>query len=240
VLLLGDIQYESATLNDFNTYYQPTWGAHKPITWPAAGNHEYQTSGAAGYFDYFNGVGAQSGRAGDRGKGYYSFDLGTWHLIALNSNCASVGGCGAGSPQEQWLRADLAAHSNTCTLAYWHHPRFSSGTKHGSFAAAQPLWQALYERGAEIVVSGHEHNYERFAPQTPAGAADPVRGIRGFVVGTGGGSHYAGHRAIANSQVFEGTTFGVLRLTLRPASYEWEFIPVAGGRFTDRGTGACH
>ena len=127
VLLLGDIQYETATLADFNTYFGPTWGAHKAITWPAAGNHEYQSGSPSGYFDYFNGVGVQNGRAGDRSKGYYSFDVGAWHLIAINSNCGSIGGCGIGSPQEQWLRADLAANPRACTLAYWHHPRFSSG-----------------------------------------------------------------------------------------------------------------
>jgi hypothetical protein len=238
VLLLGDIQYESATLNDFNTYYQPTWGAHKPITWPAAGNHEYQTSGAAGYFDYFNGIGAQSGRAGDRGKGYYSFDLGTWHLIALNSNCASVGGCGAGSPQEQWLRADLAAHSNTCTLAYWHHPRFSSGS-HGNNSSMQAIWQALYDAGADLVLAGHDHDYERFGPQTATGAADPTAGIRSFVVGVGGKEVRGFGTIRANSERRSSAALGVLKLTLRPTAYDWEFVPIPGHSLTDAGSAAC-
>jgi acid phosphatase type 7 len=230
VVTLGDNVYPDGSAREYAECYAPTWGRYRARTRPAPGNHDYHTPNAAGYFGYFGPS------AGPDRRGYYSYDLGAWHIVSLNSNISMS----AGSPQERWLRADLAASTARCTLAYWHHPRFSSGTKHGSFAAAQPLWQALYERGADLVLGGHEHNYERFAPQTPAGAADPVRGIREFVVGTGGGSHYAGHRAIANSQVFEGTTFGVLRLTLRPDSYEWEFIPVAGGRFTDRGAGTCH
>jgi hypothetical protein len=185
VLLLGDIQYENATLADFNTYYQPTWGVHKAITWPSAGNHEYQTPGASGYFDYFNGVGVQSGRAGDRSKGYFSFNIGAWHLIALNSNCASIGGCDIGSPQEQWLRADLAANPNTCTLAYWHHPRFSSGS-HGNNSSMQAIWQALYDHRADLVLAGHDHDYERFGPQTATGALDNAAGVRSLVVGIGG------------------------------------------------------
>jgi hypothetical protein len=185
VLLLGDVQYENATLADFNTYFAPTWGLHKASSWPAAGNHEYQTAGAACYFDYFNGVGVQNGRAGERGKGYYSFGLGAWHLIALNSNCGSVGGCGAGSPREQWLRADLAANPTACTLAYWHHPRFSSGSN-GNNSSMQAIWQALYDGGADLVLAEHDHDYERFAPQSGSGALDTARGIRSFVVGTGG------------------------------------------------------
>ena len=238
VLLLGDIQYENATLNDFNTYYQPTWGPHKPITYPAAGNHEYQTASAAGYFDYFNGVGVQAGRAGERGKGYYSFDVGTWHLIALNSNCASVGGCGAGSPQEQWLRADLAAHPTTCTLAYWHHPRFSSGS-HGNVSAMQPIWQALYDYRADLVLAGHDHDYERFGPQNPTGGLDQAAGIRSFVVGVGGKEMRGFGTIRANSEKRSSSALGVLKLILRPTSFDWEFVPVPGHSLTDVGSAAC-
>ena len=237
VLLLGDIQYESGTLADFNAFYEPTWGAYKAITLPAAGNHEYQTTGAAGYFDYFNGTGAQTGRAGDRSKGYYSFDLGAWHLIALNSNCTAVGGCGAGSPQEQWLRADLAANPRTCTLAYWHHPRFSSGL-HGNASSMQAIWQALHEHRADLVLAGHDHDYERFAPQTATGAAD-ADGVRSFVVGTGGKDLRDFGTVRANSQFRGNTAFGVLKLTLRPAGYDWEFVPVPGEVLADAGSAAC-
>ena len=159
-------------------------GAHKSRTKPAPGNHEYNTSGATGYYGYFGAA------AGDPKQGYYSYDLGSWHIVVLNSNCSQVGGCGAGSPQETWLRQDLAAHPTSCTLAYWHHPRFSFG-EHGNDTATQALWQALYDNGAEIVLSGHDHNYQRWSPQTPSGTTDATRGIREFVVGTGGKSHYA-------------------------------------------------
>ena len=147
----------------------------------------------------------------------------------------------AGSAQERWLRADLAATTKRCTIAYWHHPRFSSGSQHGSSITTRPLWQALYEFGAEIVVSGHEHNYERFAPQTPGGVVDAAKGIREFVVGTGGASHYndAATR-LPNSQVFNGTTSGVLKLTLGDGTYAWQFVHVAGQTFSDKGSGTCH
>jgi hypothetical protein len=238
VLLLGDNQYESGTLSDFRSFYDPTWGTHKAITWPSAGNHEYQTAGAAGYFDYFNGQGAPTGRAGDRTKGYYSFDLGSWHLIALNSNCAAVGGCGAGSPQEQWLRTDLAANPRTCTLAYWHHPRFSSGA-HGNNSSMQAIWQALYDHGADLVLAGHDHDYERFAPQTATGGADAAKGIRSFVVGTGGKDLRSFSTIRANSALRNSTAFGVLKLTLRPSSYAWEFVPIPGHVLNDAGSAAC-
>ena len=214
----------------------------KAITRPAPGNHEYQTGGgtncdtsgnAAGYYGYFGPA------AGDPAKGYYSYDLGDWHLVALNSECGKAQGCGAGSPQEQWLRADLAAHEHACTLAYWHRPLFSSG-EHRGFADVRPLWQALYDAGADVVLSGHDHDYERFAPQTAAGAADAARGIRLFVVGTGGRHLRAFGATAANSQVRDSTSFGVLRLTLRPTSYDWQFVPAAGSAFTDSGSTACH
>lgn len=238
VLLLGDIQYEAATLADFNTYFAPTWGVHKPITWPAPGNHEYQTNGAAGYFDYFNGVGVQAGRAGDRAKGYYSFNLGAWHIVSLNSNCSAVGGCGAGSPQEQWLRADLAVNPVPCTLAYWHHPLFSSGS-HGNNAFMAPLWQALYDFGADLVLAGHDHDYERFGPQTAAGVADASRGIRSFVVGTGGKETNGFGTIKANSEVRNSNSLGVLKLILGANGYDWQFVPIPGHTLSDAGSAQC-
>ena len=233
VLTLGDNQYEVGTLTQFQQSYHPSWGRVKALTRPAVGNHEYGTSGAGGYFDYFGTA------AGERGKGYYSYDIGAWHLIALNSNCARVGGCGTDSPQGQWLRADLAAHQNRCTLAYWHHPRFSSGF-HGNNSDVRPLWDALYAANADVVLAGHDHDYERFSPQRPDGTADSVRGLRQFVVGTGG-SHLRSFGTVQpNSQARSHTSFGVLKLTLRSDGYDWRFVPAAGSSFTDSGSGTCH
>jgi hypothetical protein len=238
VLLMGDVQYDRATLSDFNTYYQPTWGAHKSITFPASGNHEYLTAGAAGYFDYFNGAGVQTGRAGTRGQGYYSFNLGAWHIIALNSNCTSIGGCGAGSAQETWLRADLAANPAACTMAFWHHPLFSSGA-HGNNPSMQALWKALYDFGADLVLAGHDHNYERFGAQSSTGFPEPTRGIRSFVVGTGGREMRGFGSVKANSEFRNSNSLGVLKLTLHAASYDWQFVPVTGHTLADAGTAAC-
>jgi fibronectin type 3 domain-containing protein len=212
----------------------------KSITRPAIGNHEYLTSGAAGYFDYFNGTGNFSGPAGDRDRGYYSFDVGTWHLIALNtSDHCTIVACSAGSPQETWLKADLAAHPNYCTLAYWHHPFFSSGHD-GNLTAMQPLFQALYNADADIVLGGHAHNYERFAPQNPSAQLDTARGIRQFVVGVGGAFFTSLGTTKPNSQVRQNNTYGVLKLTLHPTSYDWQFVPEAGKTFTDSGSASCH
>jgi hypothetical protein len=214
----------------------------KAITHPVPGNHEYFTSGgtdcdptggAAGYFRYFGAA------AGDPTRGYYSFDVGTWHLIALNSNCSQVGGCLVGSPEETWLQADLAAHPYSCTLAYWHHPRFTSGVVNNDLEVA-PFWQDLYLAGADIVLNGHAHGYERFAPQNPLGIADPADGIREFVVGTGGEDFHAFALPLPLSQVREDDTFGVLTLTLHSGSYDWNFVPEAGKPFTDSGSGTCH
>lgn len=199
-----------------------------------ADNHEYHTPNAAGYFGYFGAA------AGDPAKGYYSYDLGGWHVVVLNSNCSRVGGCGPGSPQERWLREDLAASKTDCTLAYWHHARFSSGAQHGGDARMTWFWQALYDNGADVVLSAHNHTYERFAPQTPAGVADAPFGIREFVVGTGGALLHTGGTAIPNGEVRNSNTHGILKLTLRASSYAWEFLPVAGRTFTDSGSGACH
>jgi hypothetical protein len=229
VFTTGDNAYAGGTADEFADCYAPSWGRHKGRTRPSAGNHDYGTAGAAGYFGYFGST------AGEPGKGYYSYDLGAWHIIVLNSNISVE----TGSPQEQWLRADLAAHAVTCTLAYWHHPRFSSGLVHGSDSFVQPLWQALYDYGADVVLVGHEHNYERFAPQDPSGNANPARGIRQFVIGTGGRSHYPFGIPIANSEVRNDDTYGVLKLTLHSTSYTWEFIPEAGKTFKDSGDAAC-
>jgi calcineurin-like phosphoesterase family protein len=241
VLPLGDDQYECAGTAAFQQVYDPTWGQLKSITYPVPGNHEYGTSGgtdcdptqsAAGYFRYFGAA------AGDPARGYYSYDIGAWHLIALNSNCPEVGGCSAGSQEEQWLKADLAAHSNSCTLAYWHYPRFSSS---GDIKGSSAFWTDLYNANADVVLSSHKHNYERFAAQSPTGAADPAHGIREFVVGTGGKSHQ-GYRtpADANSEVRDASTYGVLELTLHPSSYDWLFVPAPPGTFVDSGSSACH
>lgn len=235
VFLLGDIVYPKGTPAEYADCYNPSWGRHKARTRPAAGNHEYGTRYATGYFSYFGKT------AGDPSKGYYSYDLGDWHIVVLNSNssCTTID-CAAGSPQEQWLRADLAANRKRCTLAYWHHPRFSSGTVHGNNTAVAPFWNALYELNADVVLNGHEHVYERFGPQTPNAVADAARGIRQFTVGTGGRSHYTFLTIQPNSEVRNDSTYGVLKLTLRTTSYDWQFVPVAGASFTDSGTGTCH
>lgn len=231
VATLGDNAYEKGTNKQFAQCYDPTWGTEKNRTRPSVGNHEYYTRGAAGYFGYFGSA------AGNPKEGYYSYDLGAWHIIVLNSNCGKVNGCTANSPQGRWLQADLAANPATCTLAYWHHPMFSSG----SVSGMRPFWDLLYAADAEIVLSGHVHGYERFRPQTPNGQPDPATGIRQFVVGTGGHSHTSyGNNPPPNSEVRNDKTFGVLVLTLRPEGYDWEFIPIQGKSFTDSGSGACH
>ncbi len=236
VITLGDNVYSNGTAAEFNDCYAPTltWGRHKARTQPSAGNHDYNTSGATGYYGYFGAA------AGDPAKGYHSYDLGAWHIIVINSNCSAIGGCGAGSAQEVWLRADLAAHLVACTLAYWHHPRFSSGSTHGDNAAMQPVWQALYDFDADLVLNGHEHNYERFAPQSPSGVADASNGIVEIIVGTGGRSHYGFGSPKPNSLVRNGDTYGILKLTLHASSYDFQFVPEPGKTFTDAGAANCH
>ena len=231
VFTAGDNAYENGSSAEFRDCYGPTWGAFRDRTYPTPGNHDYGTSGAAGYFDYFGT------RAGPRGSGWYAYDLGEWRIYALNSNCTKVG-CTAGSEQEQWLRADLATNPRACVLAYWHHARFSSGPT-GNSTSVRPLWDALYEAGAEVVVTGGDHDYERFAPQSPAGAADPTRGIRQFVVGTGGASLRSFSTIRANSEVRNSTTYGVIKLTLSSTSYTWQFVPAGSGTFQDSGNGTC-
>ncbi len=232
VFTTGDNAYPNGTTADYRDCYGPTWGRHKARTIPVIGNHEYGTAGAAPYFAYFGAA------AGDPTKGYYSLDLGTWHVIVLNSNCTLVS-CAAGSAQDTWLRADLAAHPMTCTIALWHHPQFSSGY-HGADASTRPFWDALYAAGADLILNGHEHDYERFAPQTPAGAADPGFGIREIVVGTGGKTLRTFTTTAANSEVKDATSWGVLKLTLHASTYEYSFIPISGNTFTDTGVGSCH
>jgi acid phosphatase type 7 len=240
VFAAGDLAYEHGTYDEFMHCYQPTWGKFKDRTRPAPGNHEYVTadSHATGYFQYWGQ------QAGDSTKGYYSYDLGAWHIIVLNTNCTAkqLGGCGEGSPEEAWLRADLTAHANACVLAYGHHAMFSSGLfgRHARHPELQPFWADLYAAHADVMVAAHEHSYERFAPQNAHGVADPDKGIREFVVGTGGRSHTFLGEAQPNSEVRNDDTYGVLKLTLSPQKYTWEFIPEAGKTFHDSGEGTCH
>jgi hypothetical protein len=234
VLALGDDQYHGGSYSDYLASYDPTWGRVKSITRSAAGNHDYGSAGAGGYFKYFGLA------AGPAGKGWYSFDIGSWHLIALNSNCSDVQGCGTGSPQEQWLRADLAADASPCTLAYYHAGRYSSGFD-GDNTDMAPLVGDLHAAGVDVALSGHSHDYERFAPQDDAGHLDDAGGVRQFIVGTGG-AFFTGWHGIRdpNSQVSQNTSYGVLDLTLHPGSYDWRFAPIAGSTFTDTGSTACH
>src|SRR3984885_9855183 len=234
VFTAGDNAYEGGTAEQFAKCYDPTWGRQKGRTRPSVGNHEFHSGGATPYFDYFGA------NAGDPSKGYYSYELGAWHIIVLNSECAEVGGCQAGSAEEKWLHADLQAHPAACTLAYWHKPLFSSGAKHGDDPEVKAFWQDLYAAHTTLVLNGHDHDYERFAPQNPEGKSEPTKGIREFVVGTGGKSHRPFGKPEASSEVRNADTFGVLKLTLRPRGYDWEFIPEAGKSFSDSGTGSCH
>ena len=236
VLVLGDVQYEEGELEDFQQFYEPTWGAFKAITYPATGNHEYESPGADGYFDYFNGVGVDSGRAGHRARGYYAFTLGPWRAIALNSNCGDIGGCGEGSPQERWLRGVLASSDAACTLAFWHHPLFSASRQEPAVA---PLWRALQDHGVDLVLTAHDHLYQRFAPLTWNGVVDSSRGISSFVVGTGGKNVYGASNSPLGLEVKDGRTFGVLRLVLNPDGFEWQFLGVPGSTFSDSGAARC-
>ena len=248
VLPLGDIQYFCGGYQAFQDSYHLSWGRVKGITRPVVGNHEYETTtddatgvgtgcdntnaNAAGYFNYFGAA------AGEPGKGYYSYNIGDWHLIALNSNCEDAGGCGPSSPQGLWLLEDLADHRNVCTLAYWHIPLFSSGGR--DEPNSQDLWQMLYEHQVDLILNAHDHIYERFVPQKPDGTADLVRGMRQFTVGTGGANFTSLVTVAANSEVRNANTYGVLKLTLHPTTYDWQFVPEAGKTFTDTGTGYCY
>ena len=233
VFTAGDNAYKEGSLRQFKNCYDPTWGRHKSRTKPTVGNHEYRTPGASGYFDYFGAA------AGDRGEGYYSYNRGAWHIIALNSQCAYVrGGCEPGSSMLTWLKNDLASHPSRCTLAYFHKPLFSSGYSRGN-PVVKPLWNVLYNHHADVIVSGHDHVYERFARQTPSGVLDE-HGIREFVVGTGGAELGGFNYTARHSQVRNANTRGVLRLRLSSTSYSWKFVPVAGKTFTDSGTTSCN
>ena len=232
VFVAGDNVYAHGTSTEYTQCYGPTWGRHKSRTRPVPGNHDYDTSGAKGYFGYFGSA------AGDPKKGYYSFDIGAWHVVMLNSNCSAVGGCNGTSAQVTWLRSDLAAHSNACTIAVFHHPRFTS-VRSTPDGLTVNIWKALYDYGADVVVNGHQHNYERFVPQTPDGTASSY-GIQEFVVGTGGTGLVGFSGVMKNSQVRNSSTYGVLKLTLHSSSYDFAFVPIAGQNFRDSGSGRCH
>lgn len=232
VLALGDLAYNNGTAEEFEECYGPTWGQFTSRTYPVPGNHEYGTDDAAPYFDYFGD------RAGERGKGWYSFDLGAWHVVAINSNCDAVD-CAEGSEQEQWLRADLEADESRCTLAFWHAPRFSSGGSHGGTRSVEDLWQVLLDHDVELLLSGHEHLYERTAPLDADGEVDESTGIRQFVVGTGGGNFYDLGPRITGSEAAIVDVNGVLRLSLDADSFAWDFVPVTEDGADDRGSDAC-
>jgi len=229
VFTVGDNVYLHGTALEFIECYSMSWGRHRARTRPAPGNHDYESRQARRYFDYFGA------NAGPAGLGYYSYTLGDWHVVSLNSNTnAKLWG----AAQEDWLRQDLASSRSKCTLAYWHHPSFSSGEKYGNATHTAALFRILYEHGVAALLSGHEHFYERFAPQDPDGRADP-KGIRQFVAGTGGAPLYKFGAIKPNSEVRNNTTHGVLRFILQEKTYSWEFIPVTGQTFFDRGTASC-
>jgi hypothetical protein len=224
VFTAGDNAYTDGTYTQFVDCYNPTWGRSKARTNPSPGNHDYNTAGATGYFQYFNNVAS-----------YYAYNLGSWRIYALDSEISVA----ATSAQVTWLQNDLAANPSFCVLAYWHKPRWSSGTTHGSNLSMQTLWQVLYNAGADLVINGHEHNYERFAEMNASGSTVSP-GLREIVVGTGGESHYPFGTALSGSQVRNGTTYGVVKLTLSASGYAWQFVPVAGSTFTDSGSSNCH
>lgn len=231
VLELGDNQYPVGRYKSYERYYGPSWGRFDSISHPVPGNHEYLSRDANGYYSYFGTA------AGDPSRGYYSYDLGHWHLIALNAQCEFIGGCSPGSAEERWLAADLRQHPAACVLAYWHQPRFSSG-QHGNEPVYDAFWRDLFAAHADVVLNGHDHDYERFAPQDPSGHADPS-GIREFVVGTGGKSHYRFKTIKPNSVVRNDTASGVLVMTLHPDGFSWRFESVDGS-FQDSGNARCH
>ena len=247
VLTVGDLQYENGTLAKFNTAYDPTWGQLAAKTFPSPGNHEYKdpAGGAAGYFSYWASKGRPTGGATN---GYYSFDLDSWHLISLNSSrgstdaCQEGPSCAEGSPQNNFLEQDLAATTEPCIAAYWHHPLFNSGTSHGNdnTSATRALWDDLYAAGADIILNAHEHNYQRYAKQTPTGQA-AANGIREFVVGTGGRSHNGLLSAKdPNFQFGNTTAFGVLELSLDSGAYSWRFVSTSGAVLDSGGPVACN
>jgi len=225
IATIGDNAYPDGTATDYSNCYTPSWGPYKSRTRPSPGNHDYHVSGATAYYSYFGSA------AGTAGKGYYGYTLGTWRLYSLNSE-ANI------SAETSWLKSDIIAHPTTCILAYWHKPLFSSG-HHGNITAMKGVYTVLYNARADVVLNGHDHEYERFAKQTPDGIASSA-GIREFVVGTGGTGLYPFNAPKPNSQVRYNGGHGVLRLTLSAASYTWKFLSIAGKTFTDGGSGACH
>jgi len=230
----GDNAYDLGRYREFRDCYDPTWGRFLDRTRPAPGNHDWATTGADGYFRYFGD------QTGPDGRGYYAFDAGSWRVYSLTSDCWAVDGCGRLSDQYAWLQADLESNPRDCVLGVWHHPRFSSGP-HGSRRASRPLLKLLYRAGAEVVVNGHDHHYERFGLAGPDGEVDRAFGIRQFVVGTGGAGLYPFVQPLApNSKVRNASSYGVLRLTLESDGYAWAFVPVPGDTFTDDGQGSCH
>src|SRR5215204_5167897 len=234
VFNLGDNVYPDGTRQQFRNCYDPTWGTYKKRTRPTAGNSEYNTSGAKPYFDYFGW------RAGKPGRGYYSYDRGAWHIVALNSNCKEVGGCEWRSAQGRWLRRDLANHQGRCTLAYFHHPLYASGRGYDS-PKVKPFWHILYNHHAEVILSGHAHRYERFARISPSGKRSSARGIRQFIVGTGGamgGDQHGPDEPRVQAKKIGAP--GVLKLELGSSFYHWKFVPVAGRNYTDSGRAHCH
>lgn len=234
VLLLGDTVNEEGSVENYSACFDPTWGRHIDRLHPVPGNHDYDVTDAVPYYDYFGAA------AGIPQQGYYSFNLGSWHVVALNSNCAEVGGCGPESQQYAWLLADLAANPATCTLAYWHHPLFSSNRDNG-LEEMSPVWDLLYMANADVVLNGHDHIYERYAPQTPDGVLDIEHGIRQFVIGTGGAELRGSLRkqsATGELQIMQ--TFGIFELTLHADRYDWQFIPQPGKTTGDSGSGVCH
>lgn len=235
VFTLGDNAYPDGKLTEFQTCYGPDWGRHKLRTRPAPGNHDYHVAGGAGYYTYFGRRASPTQlNCTSNCRGYYSYDLGTWHIIVLNSEIDHS----PTSPQIKWLRHDLAVHKNSCALAYWHRPRFSSGL-HGNATNIKTFWSVLYHYGVDVVLNGHDHLYERFAPQSPGGRFDPAHGIREFVVGTGGANLYQISAIQPNSVVRNTKTWGVLKLILHAGSFSWKFVPVAAQTFTDSGTANC-
>lgn len=230
---LGDASGDEGTASEYTNCFDPWWGQFKSRVRPAIGNHDWTTKNADGYFGYWGAA------AGPVNEGWYSYDVGTWHVVVLSSYCGEVGGCGLGSPQVAWLKQDLAAHPAQCTLAYWHHPYFTSSPQPGTSGNTSGFWTTLYHYGADVVVNAHVREYERFAPQDPSGNADPANGMREFVVGTGGGDLIGYSSRATNSEAIEDTAWGVLELTLHPGTYDWRFVST-DGTYGDAGSGACH
>jgi acid phosphatase type 7 len=233
LITLGNNAYQNGTERDYEKCFNPSWGQFLSRMKPAIGNLDYNTAGAEAFFDYFSTI------LGETDEAYYSYEVGNWQVIALDSNCVTVG-CGVNSAQSRWLKSELQGSKSKCTLVYMHHPLFSSGRISGSNKQVEPLWQVMYDSGVDVVLSAHERNYERFAPQTPQGRLDTAKGIREFVVGTGGRGLYGFGPAIPNSEVRNVSALGVLKLNLASDNYSWQFVPVAGKTFTDTGTEKCH